>query len=165
MKKRGQLKISFGMIFSIILMVIFIAFSIFSIQKFLEIQDTVQIGKFTDNFKADIDKMWRGSQGSIEKEYDLPKGVIYICFTDYSFEKKGEYENLYNAFLEVYFEKENFFFYPVGSGQGLDSKEIKHIDLEKITENENPLCIENFNGKIKLVIKKNFGEALVTITK
>ena len=159
------MRLSFGMIFSIILIVIFISFSIFSIQKFLDIQDTVQIGKFTDNFQADIDKMWRGSQGSVEKEYILPKGVIYICFTDYSSEKKGEYENIYGAFLEVYFEKENFFFYPVGSGQGLDSKEIKHIDLEKITENENPLCIENLNGKVKLIIKKNFGEALVTITK
>ena len=90
----------------------------------------------------------RHLKGSVEKEYVLPKDVIYICFTDYSFEKRGESENLYNSFLEVYFEKENFFFYPVGSGEGLDSKEMKHINLEKITENENPFCIENINGKI-----------------
>ena len=165
MERGGQLKISFGMIFSIILMVIFIAFAGYAIQKFLELQDIVQVGKFTDDFQADIDKIWRGSQGSVEKEYVLPKDVIYICFTDYSFEKRGESENLYNSFLEVYFEKENFFFYPVGSGEGLDSKEIQHINLEKITENENPFCVENINGKVKLIIKKNFGEALVTIVK
>ena len=68
-------------------------------------------------------------------------------------------------FYRFFFEKENLFFYPVGSGQGVDAKEIKHIDLEKITENENPFCIKNINGKVKLITKKDFGKALVTIRK
>ena len=146
-------------------MVTFIAFSVFAIQKFLELQEIAQVSIFADNLQADIDKMWRGSQGSAQKEYVLPKAVIYICFTDYSSVKKGEYGNLYDDLLQTYFERENFFFSPVGSAQGLDSKEIKHLDLEKITENKNPFCIENINGKVKLIIKKNFGEALVTIGK
>ena len=100
-----------------------------------------------------------------EREYTLPKEVKYICFADLSSGKSGEYKNFYNSFLQIYFEKENFFFYPVGSGQGSDSKEIKHINLRKITENENPFCIKNIGGKVKLIIKKNFGEALVTIGK
>ena len=118
-----------------------------------------------DDFQADIDKVWRGSQSSVEKEYSLPKKVVYICFRDYSSKQKGINKDLYDVFLDVYFEKENFFFYPIGSGLGLDSKEIKHIDLEKTTENENPLCIENMNGKVNFILKKNFGETLVTIKK
>ena len=163
--KLGQLKISFGMIFSIILIVIFLAFSTYAILKFLEIQDTVTISKMADDFQADIDKVWRGSKSSVEKEYSLPKKVVYVCFRDYNSNQKGINEDLYDVLLDVYFEKENFFFYPIGSGLGLDSKEIKNIDLEKTTENENPLCIENMNGKVNLILKKNFGESLVTIKK
>tara|TARA_Y100000296_G_C5149232_1_gene245474 strand:- start:981 stop:1478 length:498 start_codon:yes stop_codon:yes gene_type:complete len=165
MNKRGQMKLSFGMIFSIILIVIFLAFSVFAIQKFLEIQDAAQVSKFSSNLQEDIDKIWRGSQGSIEKEYTIPKGVTYVCFTDYSSGKKGKYIVVYDSLLQTYFEKENFFFYPLGSGLGLNSKEVKHIDLEKTTENENPFCIENLDNKLKLIIKKNFGEVLVTIEK
>ena len=159
------MKLSFGMIFSIILIVIFLAFSVFAIQKFLEIQDAAQVSKFSSNLQEDIDKIWRGSQGSIEKEYTIPKGVTYVCFTDYSSGKKGKYIVVYDSLLQTYFEKENFFFYPLGSGLGLNSKEVKHIDLEKTTENENPFCIENLDNKLKLIIKKNFGEVLVTIEK
>ena len=165
MNKRGQMKLSFGMIFSVILIVIFLAFSVFAIQKFLEIQDAAQVSKFSSNLQEDIDKIWRGSQGSIEKEYTIPKGVTYVCFTDYSSGKKGKYIVVYDSLLQTYFEKENFFFYPLGSGLGLNSKEVKHIDLEKTTENENPFCIENLDNKLKLIIKKNFGEVLVTIEK
>ena len=162
-KKRGQMKLSFGMIFSIILIVIFISFSIYAITKFLDLRDSTQVLKFTSDLQADIDKMWRGSQGSVEKEYFIPKEVVYVCFRNYASEGTGLRKNFYDEFLQAYFEKENLFFYPVGSGEGLDSKEIKHIDLNKTTETENPFCIQNTDGKIKIIIKKDFGEALVTI--
>ena len=71
--------------------------------------------------------------------------------------------NFYRELEQAYYENENLFFYPIGSAQGLNAKEIKHIDLEKITENENPFCIENIDGKVNLIIKKDFGETLVTI--
>jgi len=163
--KLGQLKLSFGMIFSIILIVIFLAFSTYAILKFLEFQDIAIISKMADDFQADVDKVWRGSQSSVEKKYSVPKKVVYVCFRDYNSDQKGINEDLYNVLLDVYFEKENFFFYPIGSGLGLDSKEIKNIDLEKTTEKENPLCIENIDGKVNLILKKNFGESLVTIEK
>ena len=159
------MKLSFGMIFSIILIIVFISFAFFAIQKFLDIQNSVQVGKFTNDFQLNIDKIWKGSQGSEEKEYFLPKKITYVCFVDYSSDKKGEKQDLYRELEQLYYENENMFFYPVGSAQGLDAREIKHIDLEKITENENPFCIENIDGKVNLIIKKDFGEVLVTIGK
>ena len=62
--KRGQMKLSFCMIFSIILILAFLAFTVYAIRKFLGIQTSVQIGKFGDDLQTDVDKMWRGSQGS-----------------------------------------------------------------------------------------------------
>ena len=86
------MKLSFGMIFSIILIVIFIGFAFFAIQKFLGIQNSVQVGKFSNDFQLDVDKIWKGSQGSEEKEYFLPKKITFVCFTDYSSDKKGKDE-------------------------------------------------------------------------
>lgn len=163
MEKRGQLKLSFGMIFSIILIVIFIAFAVYAIQKFIDVQNTVQIGKFANDFQNDIDKIWKGSQGLQKKEYVLPKKIDFVCFTDYSSSGKGLNREFYDEFKLLYYETENLFFYPIGSAKGIDAKEIKRIDLAKTTETKNPLCFENFGGKVSFTIQKDFNEALVTI--
>ncbi len=138
--KRGQMKLSFGMIFSIILIVIFIAFAFYAIKTFLGIQDEMKIGQFVNGLQSDVDKMWKGSQGSQEVEYLLPSKIESVCFKD------DEYENLI-------FRSDDF----------IGGKEIKHINITKITEAENPFCIENVKGKVKMIIKKDYGEALVEI--
>jgi hypothetical protein len=140
MKKRGQMKISFGMIFSIILIIIFISFAFFAIKKFIGIQDAMKIGQFGDQLQSDIDKLWRGSQGSQEVEYFLPSKIESVCFVD------DEYENLV-------FHSESF----------VEGKNIENIDIEKITK-DGDFCIDVVKGKIKMTVKKDYGEALVMIT-
>ena len=135
------MKLSFGMIFSIILIVIFIAFAFWGIKIFLGIQNEMKIGQFAEGLQSDIDKMWKGSQGSQEVEYLLPSKIESVCFKD------DEYD-------------ENLIFH---SDDFIGGEEIEHINIEKITENENPFCIENVKGKVKMTIKKDYGEALVEI--
>ncbi len=43
---------------------------------------------------------------------------------------------------------------------GLNGIEIKHISIEE----DNPTCFEVKNGKVKIGIEKDFGEALVSVT-
>jgi hypothetical protein len=62
-KKKAQMEISFGMIFSILLIVIFIAFAFFGIKKFLEVHNEILSKKFIDDVNADITKMWKSSRG------------------------------------------------------------------------------------------------------
>ena len=162
--KKAQLELSFGMIFSIILIIIFISFAFYAIQTFIGVQNSVQVGKFASDFQNDIDNIWKGSQGLQKKEYFLPKKINFVCFADYSSEGRGENRNFYGELEFVYYENENLFFYPVGSAEGLSAKEMKHIDLTKTTETENPLCVKNVRGKISFTIQKDFNEALVTIT-
>ncbi|MEJ2267684.1 MAG: hypothetical protein P8X70_01260 [Nanoarchaeota archaeon] len=142
LNKRGQMKLSFGMIFSIILIIIFIAFAFYAITKFLELQDSVKIGQFKDNLQNDIDKMWKGSQGTQEKSYVVPKKVKAICFVD------DEYRNLV-------FESEHF----------IESEELEHLDIEKTLAGEDSLCIENIKGKVSLTLKKDYEDILVRIEK
>jgi len=159
------MKLSFGMIFSIILIIIFIAFAFYAISKFLDIGNTAQVARFTNSLQTDIDKVWRGSQASQEQEYFLPSKIEFICFIDYNSNKRGTKDLIYNELEQTYYEYENLFFYPLGSAQGLNAKEVKHIDIEKTTEEDNPLCIEKIKGKVKMRLEKDFGEALVSIEK
>ena len=163
---KGQMKLSFGMIFSIILIIIFVSFSFFAIKKFIGIGNSAQVAKFGDNLQKDVDKAWKGSQSSQEKEYFLPSKIKYVCFanySDYPSGGRGIHIDFYKELKKTHQEYENLFFYPIGSTGGLNSKRIKHLDMTKITDQDNPFCIENSDGKIKLTLEKKYGDALVTI--
>jgi hypothetical protein len=140
---RGQLDISFGMIFSIILIIIFLVFGFYAIKKIIELQQEVQIQQFLKDFQNDVDKMWKSPQGSTNVAYQLPTKITSICFVSNS-----EFENL-----------------KFTSKQIIAGKIINNIDVDKITKNESPFCIENVKGKVSMVITKSYGETLVTVTR
>ena len=164
-ERKGQMNLSFGMMFSIILIIVFIAFAFFAIGKFLDIQKAAKTGQFIDALKTDVNRMWKSSQGSQQVNYSLPTSVDYLCFADFEAVKKGVNQSLYYDLNFVYFEKNNMIFYPVGSAGGIDAIKLENINLAKITSSDNPYCIKNAKGKIKLTIKKNIDESTVTITR
>lgn len=140
--KKGQMEISFGMIFSIILVIFFLAAGFYGISKFIEMQQTVQIEKFSSDFKEDVDIMWKKLQGSETKTYVLPKKIISVCF------RNDEFTN-----LEFVSEKI------------IPGEYVEHLNIEKITKEENPFCVKNVEGKISLILSKEYGETLVTVGK
>lgn len=139
---KGQMQLSFGMIFSIILIIVFIAFAFYAIMKFLGIKDDALIKKFENKLQTDVDKIWRGQQGSQKVEYIIPSKIEAVCFVN------DEYENL------IYQSKEF-----------ISRVKIEHLDIEKILEGKEKLCFENIDGKIDMIIKMAPGEKLVTLTK
>ncbi|MCX6750597.1 MAG: hypothetical protein NTZ83_04015 [Candidatus Pacearchaeota archaeon] len=137
--RKGQLDISFGMIFSIILIIIFIAAGFYAITKVIEFQKSVQIQNFMRDFQDDVTKMWGSNQGSQDLVYSLPTNINAVCF------RNNEFQNL------------EF------SSKGIVAgKLIEHIDIAKTTKDESPLCIQNVKGKVSFTIAKDYGEALVT---
>jgi len=140
MNKKGQLDISFGMIFSIILIIIFIAAGFYAIMKFLEFQKSIQIQNFMRDLQDDIDRMWGSNQGSTPHSYTLPTNINAVCF------KNDEFQNLE-------FESKGI----------IPGKMMEHIDIAKTTKDESPLCIQNVKGKVSFTIAKDYGEALVTV--
>jgi hypothetical protein len=141
MEKRGQMNLSFGMIFSIILIIIFLAFGFYAITKFLELQDSIQVEQFLSDVQDDVNTMWKSPQGSREVGYSLPSKIDSVCFFDYD-----EFENL-----------------KFTSERIISGGKINNIDIESISDRGNPLCIENIGGKVKMIISKNYGEMLITI--
>ncbi len=140
--RKAQMDLSFGTIFSIILIILFIAFAIFGINKFMGVQKLAQVEKFKSDLQTDINNMWKSTQGSQILEYSLPSKITKVCFID------DEFENIY--------------FVPNDFRGGV----LENIDFDKtIPGNINQLCINTNKGKISLTIKKNYGENLITITK
>ena len=154
---------SFGMIFSIILIIVFIAFAFYAIRVFLNISDSAKIGKAIDKINNDVDKIWKSAQASEEFSYVLPTKVKYLCFADTKSSPKGSMRNFYKEIELFSRENQNMFFYPM-SGLNTPSYELKNINLEEITKTQNPYCIENKNGQIKLRLEKKFAENLVRIS-
>lgn len=140
--KSGVLDLSFGMIFSVILIIIFLAAGFYAITKFIALQQSIQIEKFMSDFQNDVDAMWKSPQGSQQVSYILPTKITSVCF------KVDEFENLQFHSTEI-----------------IGGKMIQHLDIAKITEKENPFCISNIKGKVSFTIVKNYGETLVTVTK
>ncbi len=142
--KRAQLKMSFGMIFSIILIIIFIAFAIFAITKFLELNGNMKSAKFMKDLQTDIDNMWKSSKGSQKVSYYLPRNAEAICF-EYQPENS---------------EEKNFYIIPKNLGE----KNINHINWTKTQGRLERKCFEpNTSNKVILLLEKDYGETTVTI--
>lgn len=144
--KRAQLKLSFGMIFSIILIVFFLVFAFFGIKKFLDTRDTIVTESFKKSLQDDIDQMWRSSRGSDDKIYSLPNKVEAVCFED------DDYWNL------------------VIIPEDYDGAKIKHIDIDKTLKPQvNPgvrngrLCFPSEKGKVTIWLEKDYQDELITI--
>lgn len=139
--EKGQLKLSFGMIFSIILIIVFISAAFFGIKKFISFQQEVQVGQFAQDLQNDVDKMWRSNQGSQEVSYILPKFIENVCF------RKDDNANLF-------FQASRF----------VDAKNIDNINIDEIVGTKKAVCFENNEGRVTMNLEKDYGEALVMIT-
>jgi len=132
------MKLSFGMIFSIILIVAFIAFAVYGIQVFLDIQDKAKIASFVTEFQSDVDSIWRSPQGTQKHTYSLPKVAEEVCF------KQGD-------------EFENMFLKPVEATKMLGLTYINHLQ-------DDTLCLAVERGSVSLVLKKTFSDELVSVS-
>jgi len=167
--KKAQMQLSFGMIFSIILIIIFLALAFYAIKYVLSTQDLIKIRTSINDMQEDTNEIYRSSGGNYEtsNEYDFPGSIKEICFIDYhcgggSCLRGSGDSDIYDE-MELYYDnKKNLFFYPEGSSEGVNSAEIKNIDIKKITETDNPYCIENEKG-VEIYLKKVQGNPLIII--
>jgi hypothetical protein len=134
--KRGQMKLSFGMIFSIILIIVFLSFAIYAIMKILDFQKKTSVGIFVNDLQDDVDEMWQSAKGSQTNDYDIPGNILRICF----------------------FEDSSIEFDPLSSAQGFNGREIEHAQIPE------KFCLESSKGRVGIKISKDFGEDLVTLS-
>lgn len=139
------MKLSFGMIFSIMLIVFFLIFAFFGIKKLINVQQETQINFFYQDLQEDVNKLWNSNSGSNEVEYTLPKKISKVCFID------DENEN-----LKIYSEDEDFI--PEGG------KKINNLNMEESLAGEDEVCFEKTNGKVSFYLEKEYGENYVVFS-
>ena len=161
MKKKAQQSIgmSFGMIFAIFLIVIFVLVAFFAIKAFLDIGESSQVGLFYEDLQDAIDDAWQSQSTEKTFEIDLPSGITHICFANLSDSIRGD-SDFYDDIKDFYLYNANVFLIPPGEAEGLKYNSLEHINLAKITYYENPYCVPVAQG---LKIEKGFYDRLVVI--
>lgn len=157
MNKRGQQTTSmpFGMIFSIILIAVFLVVAITVGKSFLGVQDSVVVGQFYENLQKKVDSVYQ-SPGKTDFEIILPSKIKKVCFANLSatITNQRDYDEIPNKY-----SNSNLFLIP--AVEDSSSKTINHLDIKNITKNYNPYCVGTDK---KLEIKKDYYDTAVLIT-
>ena len=160
-KSQQTLDISFGVIFSIILIVFFIVIAGIVIKSFLNSKNCAQTGIFIDKLDGDVRKTWNSQFDSHTFKGSLPGSINYVCFANLSKSSRGEYRGIYSD-ISLYPGK-NTFLYPTSKACELPANFIDHLDIEQITAKNNPNCIAVEKGIINLQVEKELNERFVNI--
>lgn len=150
MKKKGQLQLSFSMIFSIILIIATIAIAIYFIVQFLETSRCAQINFFKSDLQNQIDSVWKSAQAQKSFDISLPNKINKVCIGNLSAQKSlslKEYEEL----KRYQFTDANLFLLPSfeSCGGNLAKSRLAHI------EDGSLICFQLEKGKGKLLLNKD----------
>ncbi|MEI7718376.1 MAG: hypothetical protein WCI72_00795 [archaeon] len=150
-KGDGAIGMSFGWIFSLILILFFIFTAIYGIKAFLNIKSCTQVGAFYDSFQDKVGEAYRSSSSDFEMEVNIP-GIKQLCFANLTEKVTGPnsaYEEL--SMYAVY--AANTFILPTQKACDMPYKTIKYLNLSKTTQVKNPLCFDVSGGSTIRIVK------------
>ncbi len=166
MNKRGAIELSFGMIFSIIIMIAIIGVAIYAISTFLSIGKTSQLAMFHQKFQENVEEVWASSITNKVASFNIPSSVEFVCFgtldgDSYNSDFEDEYKELkkYSSGFEQ--KNTNRFLYPPGKSKEFAYKKIAKIDLSEIIDEFD--CFEAEKGVVKIRLVKEEFSPLVRI--
>lgn len=166
--KRGQMEMSFQLIFSIILIAVFIYAAFYGIRYFLERADQVQVGQFLADLKSDVNNAWQSTETSNVYTFNLPDGVKKVCFSNFNY---LSYNKSYCPEFEIYRtaaqrEGSNVFFCPPSGASNVGAPVHFRIDCDGTDclrfPAKQPYCLSNNNG-VTITLERNLGEAFVKL--
>lgn len=160
MNKKGQIQVSFGMIFSIIIIIATISVSAYVINNFLKISKCSDIGLFYNDLQKAVDKAWASEITNNVFEGKLPSGIKSVCFGNVSNTLGDNSEEA--EFLKRYFRQDkNVFLYPTQNAcdSNLAYHKLNHVQLGEF------FCVPIESSKISVRISKSNQESLVRISK
>jgi len=162
--KKGQFQIGFSMIFSIILIVVFLVVAFIAIRAFLGTQCDTEQGLFLKDLQKEIDRLWKGAGGEyVFKEKISSCKLEYVCFWDYESESFGDYERFTTNFLRKSTDKgpNNIYFYK-REDSGIKSSTVYNINMSNFRNN--PECFRKVEDEFQIKLNKNLNEALVRVS-
>lgn len=158
-KAQQAVGMSFNTIFSLILIIAFVAFAFVAVKFFLNLQQTTQVGQFYQNFQTEIDNARSSTTTEIEYSIKLPNKITHVCFANMSKEKNADKE-IVSQIISYDYES-NVFLIPQNAVTTKSMSFIEGLDIETITKNQNPYCVEAKDGIITII--KNAYSKLVSV--
>ena len=159
MKKRGQLEISFGMIFSIIIVIALVATAFYVITFFLNVGKCTQIANFYQNLDDRVDKAWGADIVQETFSGNLPKGIESVCLGNLTQGFAG-YETERQSLNTFYRHSENnIFLFPTEEACG---KEGGSFNLKR-AQADSFFCLPVSEGKASIQLAKGSFDALVRL--
>ena len=166
MNKRGAIELSFGMIFSIIIMIAIIGVAVYAITAFLNIGKTSQIALFHQRFQETVDEIWSSSITNKIVSFSVPGSVEFVCFgnlagNSYNPEYEDEFKELkrYSSGFEQ--QSTNRFLYPPGKVGQLTYKKVDKVDLTGLTNGFD--CFEVRDGNVRIRLQKTEFDSSVKV--
>ena len=164
MDKGGQFQISFGMLFSIILIVCFIIVAFIALRAFFGVRCSVEQGIFINDLRGEIDRIYKGSSEDIVKEFKiLGCDFEYVCFWDSERNERGQYINFLDDFKLNTGEEgdHNLYFYPRKEAK-LASVFIERVNMTELRQN--PECFKKEDDRVKIRLGKRIDEVLIRVS-
>lgn len=162
--KKGQIQLSFGMIFSIIIIIATVAVAFYIISHFLSLNKCTQISFFYDDLQKTVDRMWTSDAASQTLSVDMPGDIESVCFGTLNQVAATGFKDEQDALKDRYIKiDKNVFIYP--SRKACDGNlgyfGLKHAQ----TAGNQFFCVPVKNGKLNLKLSKGNFDALVTVNK
>jgi hypothetical protein len=159
-KAQQSIGMSFEMIFSIFLIIIFFIIAFIAISYFLDIGKTADVGIFYDDLQKAVEEARSGQSSESTFQINLPSEITKVCFANLSASNVVYTQE--TKPIELYdIRKANVFLIPPQAAQNMEYKWIEGVNITKITKTQNPYCVE---ADAKLTLKKDFFERLVSIS-
>jgi len=154
----------FSTIFSIFLIVVFVAVAIYAIKYFIGIGKCAENGLFIDELQDAINEAWQ-SQSSSKTFSSSLSGIEYVCFANLTKEvsatASAKEKEIYKELKKNADYTANLFFNPRKKAC-VPFTNIKHINMQEIS---NPYCFKVEDGKVEIKIEKGVYDSLVKVAR
>lgn len=151
---------SFGMIFSIFIIIVTIGVAIYVIAQFINTGECAKVHLFYDDVDKKVDQIWKAASSSLSFEVSVPGKVESVCFGDSGSLDSKKYLDEYEEFKEYRNTKNNLFLFPSGTCKEVSSNHvIANVDISE------SFCLEPKNGKIEFSLSKGVRDSLVSVKK
>jgi len=159
MRKRGQLKLSFGMIFSIFIIIAILATAFYVISYFLNLSKCSQIGFFYQDLDDDVNKAWASDIVEETFKGSVPSKIKSVCFGDLDADNPLFAEE--QKSLRKYYRRttNNVYLYPSSEAC---NRESGAFNLAR-AETGYFFCVETDDGNIEVKLVKGSFDAKVNL--
>jgi uncharacterized protein (UPF0333 family) len=172
-QKRGSIELSFQLIFSLILVAVFIYASFVGIKYFLDISEHAQINTFIAELQSKVEAAGTATEISQTYEISLPSGIKYVCFSQLNNLTKSALTNSnitackdFERYL-INYKDMNMFFCPAEAAWKVSAPMYMNINCNGkncLTFPKNPYCIPNANGKVRFKLEMNLGDEKIRLS-